>query len=1021
MKALTKSAISIAISSALASNIVLAAEEVTAAEAESKDNVEVIEVRGIRSSLVKSLEIKRQAVGVTEAISAGDIGKMPDQNVAESLQRLTGVQIDRNSGEGTRVRIRGMDNNLTLLNQGAFLTGLEYYQIGEGRTEYKDSLEGVPSELLSGVDVYKTPTASLIEGGVGGVINLRTRNPFTVQDMFVAGNIKADYGSDAEDWNPQGVIAVGKNWGEVAAIVTLTSSEKTVHSDEAQNINRQGWSWNETSAGENYILPGMQYESDREFDRDRFGASASIGWRPSEDLEFNFDYFHSDLDIDSREYVQKYAMSIDGALDESKPYSIDENGVIEYATFNQNAGETNSSRDKTEITTDNYSLGFAYTVSDDWLVDGSLTYSESDLDKKAAFADSRYSPYGVAGYIGEDADSGNGSGGIVPNEVEDDDGDRSYAFVGGKGMPDITFLNEAPLLESEYQMYKSHWGFADKTENNEFAAALNAEYFINKGDLKTIKFGTRYASGDVEFRQGRYLSDLSRNNAPAVFDPAFDYGYEAGSVAPDGYNLGDIDGDDISDNQEWGSRYYYLDAAIGNMGFEGTTSTGLSVFEALHGVDGWLWGGSPSTMPIDTFTSDPSRGKLVKDWFASGGGSLNQALFQDTAKMGNPKAWLESINGGAPVELHQMPLESWEVDVDTTAFYVEADLEGDDVPYSLNVGVRAVYTETTVKGAEASAQTDEIWGTHTWNGTYKTWDDTQTKDDYWEVLPSLNFSYDLDDDRVIRASAARVMSRPNNQDLGRGFGTEFVRNENNEYIFSSGSAGNADLDPFIANQFDVAYEWYMDELSYLAIGAFYKDIDSFIVSSTTTEYVADDSPEGESGAGVTRPYNGDGGTVQGIEFALQKGFENGLGFIVNYTYSDSETEEDSLTESNLQLPGVSEHAYNVIGFYEKDGLQARIAYSWRDEYLSPDNTFIAIPGLTDTFGEGNDRPLANYYDDYGQLDASISYDVTENLTLSVEGINLTEEGQDRYAEYENLFRSYTSGEARYVVGLGFRF
>lgn len=132
----------------------ISAEEVTK---EITENIEVIEVRGIRGSLVKSVDIKRNAIGVSESISADDIGKMPDQNIAESLQRLTGIQIDRNAGEGTTVRIRGMSNNLTLLNNEGFVTGMEYFQLGEGRSEFQDSLEGVPSELLGGVDVYKTP------------------------------------------------------------------------------------------------------------------------------------------------------------------------------------------------------------------------------------------------------------------------------------------------------------------------------------------------------------------------------------------------------------------------------------------------------------------------------------------------------------------------------------------------------------------------------------------------------------------------------------------------------------------------------------------------------------------------------------------------------------------------------------------------------------------------------------------------------------------------------------------------
>ncbi len=1005
--------VSLIISSAVLPAI--AAEEVNKS---AKDDVEVIEVRGIRGSLVKSVDMKRNAIGVTESISADDIGKMPDQNIAESLQRLTGIQIDRNAGEGTRVRIRGMSDNLTLLNNESFITGMEYFQLGEGRSEFRDSLEGVPSEVLGGVDVYKSPTASLIEGGVGGVVNLRTRSPFSVSEAFVAGNVKADIGEDADEWKPQGTLAFGNSWDDFAAIATISTNSKVVHSDQAQNINRQGWVYNQTAAGENYILPGMQYESDREYTRDRIGGTLALGWRATEDLEITLDIFHNELEIDSREYAQKYAMAIDGGLDESMPYSIDQNGVIQSAVFNQSAGETSASREITDITADNIKLSFDYYL-DDWQIDGNISLGKSELKKQAAFADSRYSPYGVAGFVGADAPSGNGSGGITPNAVEGDDGDRSYNFTGGNGLPTIGFIDNAPLQEAQYQFYKSHWGFADKTENDSIAASLNASYDIDAGDLKTIKFGARLAKSEVDFAQGRYLTNLSQNGAQSPFDPSFDYGWNAGMPATDGHNVGDVDGDGISDNQAWGPMYYFLDAAIGNNALDATTSTGQNLFEALNGVGGSMWGGSPSTMPIASFTSDPSRSINVDGWFPSGG-SVNSALFQDAGQMGNPQAWLSKISGGAPVSLHSMPLESWNVETNTSAAYFEADFEGTDSPYKLNVGVRVINTEVTVQGAQASAQTDDYWGTHTWNGTFKTWDATSQTTDYWDVLPSANFSYDLDDSQVIRISAARVMSRPSNQDLGRGFGTEFVRNDQDQYIFSSGSAGNVDLKPFRANQIDFAYEWYMDELSYLSAGIFYKDVESFTVSQTNIEYVADDSDEGSSGAGVTRPFNGDGGSVQGLEFALQKGFDNGLGVIFNYTYSDSSTDQNSLTKSDLALPGISEHAYNLIGFYEKDGINARIAYSWRDEYLSPDNTFISIVGLTDQFGD-TDRPLANYYKDYGQLDASISYDINANFTLTAEAVNITGEDQSRYAEFENLFRSFSSGEARYIVGASFRF
>ena len=152
-----KTKIALVVSSCLLGSSLSHAQS-SADQAENSASGEVLEeiiVRGQRNALNRSLDIKRQSQQVMESITADDIGKMPDQNVTESLQRLTGIQIDREGGEGTKVRIRGLDQNVTLLNGETFLTGLEYFQLGEARVEFTNSLEGIPSELLGGVDVYK--------------------------------------------------------------------------------------------------------------------------------------------------------------------------------------------------------------------------------------------------------------------------------------------------------------------------------------------------------------------------------------------------------------------------------------------------------------------------------------------------------------------------------------------------------------------------------------------------------------------------------------------------------------------------------------------------------------------------------------------------------------------------------------------------------------------------------------------------------------------------------------------------
>ncbi|HEY0282276.1 MAG TPA: TonB-dependent receptor plug domain-containing protein [Rhizomicrobium sp.] len=158
----------------------------TPAQAQTEQGqIETVIVTGFRASLANALEAKQKSNLIMESVTAEDIGKMPDQNIAESLQRLPGIQIARDQGKGTRVLINGLRQNLTTLNGDVFLTGKEFYVSGEaanggaGANAQYASLEGIPSEEIGGIDIYKTPNASLSEGGMGGIINLKTRNPPT--------------------------------------------------------------------------------------------------------------------------------------------------------------------------------------------------------------------------------------------------------------------------------------------------------------------------------------------------------------------------------------------------------------------------------------------------------------------------------------------------------------------------------------------------------------------------------------------------------------------------------------------------------------------------------------------------------------------------------------------------------------------------------------------------------------------------------------------------------------------------
>src|SRR5262245_39414863 len=184
--------------------------------AEGAEDLSEIVVTGFRASLQTALQNKRSAIQPIESIAPEDIGKMPDQNVAESLQRVPGVQINRAGGKGTQVLIHGLSNNLITLNGEVFLTGREFYVSGEasgggngGNVQYA-SLEGIPSEEIGGIDVIKNPTAADREGGLGGTINLRTRSALNQRDgLNLAANVRGTKATDAEGGVTQNAALVG--------------------------------------------------------------------------------------------------------------------------------------------------------------------------------------------------------------------------------------------------------------------------------------------------------------------------------------------------------------------------------------------------------------------------------------------------------------------------------------------------------------------------------------------------------------------------------------------------------------------------------------------------------------------------------------------------------------------------------------------------------------------------------------------------------------------------------------------
>lgn len=1111
-----------------------------AAYAQDSAVMEEVIVRGIAGSLERSIDIKRDSTSIVEAITADDIGKMPDQNIAESLQRVPGVQIDRRDGVGTQVRIRGLDQNITTLNGEKFFSGMENFQMGEARVQFSNSLEGIPSELLGGVEVYKTPTASMVEGAMGGVVNLKTREALDLDDLLFAANVKVNRGADSEETEPSAFVVLGNNWGDFGAILSLTTDKRVVQNDIMQNFSREntgiacteGAEWggfengcvtdffedhpdrpgdprrvveNPTPLdnpdldplGQSYLIPGYIYFTDSRQERERNGAALNLQWRPTDAWEFGFDWFHSEQDIRIRQYSMKHPMFADNAvgIDESRSFNViggegpGQVGVLQSGAFALTGGagggnpgvEPNSGGEITEVETDNFALSGAFDDGGEFRYSFNLAAAKTDLKHRAGYSDQRVTPYAFNGYTGG---TKNGYDWVVPNRQDGALNEASYRFVNGE-LPAMTWDSDTvnALSDPSYWTHKSHWALGSNFENDFTAGRFDVDWDINKGDLKTLSFGVRLAEEEASFEDLRWLSDFSRTRGAAsptvfnddgsvfsrsTFDPSrppgasmnvgvqeavyYDLCRNGGIPAGDFpgnddssvRGFCDIDGDGISDNVGAGPNGYFVDAAIGLKAFDLTTSSGIPMIEALynptiisggtvdpanpgyaplHDESGRFGAGSPNYIPWETYLANPGRHALVSNFFPSGGYARNNGILFENANViaADPEAWIDNIvTPDTPGAWFLAPLNTWTVTETTTAFYGETDFEGDigSMPYTLNAGIRVVQTDVDIVSAvvanpqaqaEQWSQSTDIWNSQgaLLEGTFSF--ETQSTD-YTDTLPSINFVLDTSENTKFRASAASVIARPDLRSLGQGLSLNFTRLGDEGFQFTGGNGGNPDLDPFRADQIDFAYEWYFGDLGLLSVGVFYKDIESFIQGESSLETHNDDF--GGATRPVTRPQNGEGGSVQGLEFAAQQSWENGLGVAFNFTYSDSDTETSTTLNRDVGLPGISETAYNLTGFYDKGNVSTRLAYTWRDEYLSPQRAVFSVAGLSDGASE--------FFNDYGQWDFNITWDVTEQWSLTAEATNITDEKQTSYLGLSDRPMTYTTQEPRIVLGVSYR-
>lgn len=963
---------------------------VVAAEAEKE--VEVIEVTGIRSSLVKAVDIKRNANGVVDAITAEDIGKFPDGNLAESLQRITGVSIDRSNGEGAKITVRGMgpEFNMVTLNNRQMPT------VGGRAFDFSN----IATDAVSAVEVYKTAKADLPTGGIGATVNMMTARPLNDPGMKAVVSGKAVHETSVENvgskYTPE-ISGLFSNTFADNKIGVLVSGSYQDRDNREENANVDNWipnvgtgtgiitNNNKRADGATWYPQNAGYGiSDNS--RQRTNAQAVLQYAPTETVTATLDYTYSK--VESKRDFNAFGIWFNngGSI---KSATVNERGTYTTVTEAGNDFATNVGRGESE--NENKSLG----LNIQWQAANNLKF-EFDAHDSSAVAE------GVG--LGHDAfliigNTSCGWCGFVPgagpSTASIDEKTANY-FSGGVPIYDMTFIDgngnaQAELLPSDIG---SLFGGASKNYGeNEMSQFQLKGTWVNDGNGALVS---------VDFGISRTEQDFRNTSAFSGLLPAGWWNWSA----------------QYWDDNKWekASTSGLLDA-FGNSGDIAVDSYYTADFDyILNGYE----------TIVDTF----AQCCFNESWGAE---------FQNAD--GTGKFWAGNTDSDARV--NEVVTSVY------TQFTFEDEFNG--MPVNVVAGLRYEESEVKSKGLETPVL-DIIWA----GGNEFTYDyspdqtfssgGATTK----QFLPSLDVSLEVTDQLVTRFSYARSLARP---DIGAMRSTrDFVGTPKvgQRKIVS----GNPGLNPYISDNLDFSLEYYYGEGSYASVGYFKKMVDNFLVDSSNKTTVAGirdvyNGPRAEEAraqleaegiqatdvnvfarinenmgvADLTTPIkpnsddplavfdesstaNGEQANLFGWELAAQHLFaDTGFGIMVNATFVSGDVEADrDAIEQDFALPGMSDSA-NFSVFYENDEISARVSYNWRDEFLS-----------------GFDQHGSPVYTEaYSQMDANISYTVSENFTVFAEALNITEETQRTYVRYsEQLLRANQYG-ARFNIGARYTF
>lgn len=967
-----------------------AAQSAPQQDPEATDIGEVV-VTGFRASLSAGLDAKRRETGVVDVIVAEDIADFPDLNLAESIQRVPGVAIDRDAGEGRSITVRGLGADFTRTR----INGME----AQATTGGTDSSGGAnrgrgfdfnvfASELFNSITVRKTAAAETEEGSLGATVDLQATRPFDHDGFTAAASAQVGYNDLSEEYNPRYAFLLSNTFGandEFGALISLAYSERNLLEEGFSSVrwapaaapgstNSGGFCspvgvtpqnpGNSTANGSNaancatgvarpantpdnvaaynaanqanVFIPRLPRYGRLTHEQERLGVTGAFQWRPAESTLFSVDVLYSKLDATRQEdFLEALSFSRNAAAGGQTQIgvrqAIVENNMLVAGTF-----------DNVDIRSES-----RFDVL-------STEYTQISLTAEHDFSDRLRGRY----YYGR-AES-NFENPIQTTVTLDRQNTQGYSY-------DFRGNMEAPVISYGFDVTNpANWAWRGANLGTGLAVLPRSEIRLRPNGVDTVFTS---AQADMEFDVTDFLTVKGGINFKTYDSDSYEFRRADETVVP-----------------------------------------ALPAGTTVANISNLLTGFGRNLIPNGTDSS------WVRPDLNAIASLFNIYCNCDTGVLGGDFRLTGPTNGNARGGNRSI----YEEDL---AVYLQADFDTElfSMPFRGNFGVRQANTRIEATGYSSTGGGTLVRG----------------ENEYTDTLPSLNLVLQPTPELYLRVGAAKVMARPQ---IGNNLaGTNYLvptTSLNTGPNFTA-TIGNVKLEPFRANTYDLSVEWYFGRESLLSFAYFYKDIDTYI------QIIRQDLPYSQLTAlnpsafdpsfctttctastifQLTSAVNTEGGPLKGFEISYQQNFGflpgllGNLGVQANYTFVESEIDYCDTRVSTTcsafvtnDLVNLSPQSWNATLYYEDDSFSARVSAASRDSYLQN------VPGRNGNDLEGKMETF--------NLDASASYQLTDQIEMTFEALNLTDEENHQWVGDDSRMSTsvYHHTGRQYYLGARYRF